>query len=305
MGEICLYDKEDPNKLNAKVAPVGGRLVVFFSDTRVPHEVLGSKKMRFSVTSWYLDTSAANGGGGNSDTMTENTVTEKAGGQGVGNAHVDDNAADKPIIAFSESSEGKPSTPSAEAKTPSPENRKKKNMDSTNSIANSPSTDTTNTTPQKTQEQSTTTTPQKTQEHSSTSTSSRSKKKKTKSPQIQMDLPALDNCTGIGIPTVGQDSPSDDDDDSPSIIHTFSESADGGMSMEIIGLEKVPADIECNMELGILRLNLDEDTAKKSLLKGGCRDIEIPLPEKVKAAGKDVATVAWKKKKMKLVVGFE
>ena len=36
------------------VAPLGGRLVLFKSDARVPHEVLAASKPRFAVTLWYF-----------------------------------------------------------------------------------------------------------------------------------------------------------------------------------------------------------------------------------------------------------
>ena len=36
------------------VAPVSGRLVVFFSDTRVPHEVVPAQQTRYAVTLWYF-----------------------------------------------------------------------------------------------------------------------------------------------------------------------------------------------------------------------------------------------------------
>ena len=36
------------------VAPLGGRLVLFKSDARVPHEVLAAAKERFAVTLWYF-----------------------------------------------------------------------------------------------------------------------------------------------------------------------------------------------------------------------------------------------------------
>lgn len=35
-----------------------GRLLVFFSDARVPHEVLPAHIQRFSLTTWYFDLEA-------------------------------------------------------------------------------------------------------------------------------------------------------------------------------------------------------------------------------------------------------
>ena len=37
------------------VAPLGDRLVLFFSDSRVPHEVMRANAPRFAVTLWYTE----------------------------------------------------------------------------------------------------------------------------------------------------------------------------------------------------------------------------------------------------------
>ncbi len=37
------------------VEPLGGRLLLFFSDNRVPHEVLAAHRDRFAVTVWFFD----------------------------------------------------------------------------------------------------------------------------------------------------------------------------------------------------------------------------------------------------------
>jgi hypothetical protein len=37
------------------VAPLGGRLVLFYADYRVPHEVLPAYRARSAVTVWYFD----------------------------------------------------------------------------------------------------------------------------------------------------------------------------------------------------------------------------------------------------------
>ena len=54
-GELCVYEASDTERLRARVPPTGGRLLMFFSDTRVPHEVLPAHVHRYSVTSWYLN----------------------------------------------------------------------------------------------------------------------------------------------------------------------------------------------------------------------------------------------------------
>ena len=38
-----------------RVAPVGNRLLLFYADARVPHEVLPSYADRYAVTLWYYD----------------------------------------------------------------------------------------------------------------------------------------------------------------------------------------------------------------------------------------------------------
>ena len=57
-GELCVYDAEDTAVLKATVTPNLGRLLLFWSDARVPHEVKPSNIIRFSVTTWYLDSTA-------------------------------------------------------------------------------------------------------------------------------------------------------------------------------------------------------------------------------------------------------
>lgn len=60
-GELCLYNLADNNALPearrpvepvAKIAPVGGRLVMFCSD-QIPHEVLAAHRVRWSLTGWF------------------------------------------------------------------------------------------------------------------------------------------------------------------------------------------------------------------------------------------------------------
>ena len=45
----------DGEKIKAEVAPVAGRVLLFWSDFRVPHEVLPTHKERFAITLWYFD----------------------------------------------------------------------------------------------------------------------------------------------------------------------------------------------------------------------------------------------------------
>jgi len=58
-GELRLYgdgnDEDLADTVVKDVEPVADRVVVFFSDTRVPHEVLPTKKERFAVTMWFYD----------------------------------------------------------------------------------------------------------------------------------------------------------------------------------------------------------------------------------------------------------
>ena len=53
-GELRVYDK-DGETVRAEIEPVPGRVVLFWSDFRVPHEVLPTHKERFAVTTWYFD----------------------------------------------------------------------------------------------------------------------------------------------------------------------------------------------------------------------------------------------------------
>ena len=64
-------EDEDANSTKKKpvrltdVAPLGGRLVLFKSDARVPHEVLAASKPRYAMTLWYFhgeEVAAARGG---------------------------------------------------------------------------------------------------------------------------------------------------------------------------------------------------------------------------------------------------
>ena len=54
-GELAIYNKDDKNECVRVVEPVGDRVVIFWSDRRVPHEVLESHKDRFTVTTWFFD----------------------------------------------------------------------------------------------------------------------------------------------------------------------------------------------------------------------------------------------------------
>ena len=45
----------DDDDAMVDVAPVGDRLVLFFSDRRTPHEVLHSSATRFATTLWYSE----------------------------------------------------------------------------------------------------------------------------------------------------------------------------------------------------------------------------------------------------------
>lgn len=53
-GELAIYERGGKRR-KITVEPIAERLVVFWSDERVPHEVLESKKDRFTVTIWFFD----------------------------------------------------------------------------------------------------------------------------------------------------------------------------------------------------------------------------------------------------------
>ncbi|KDO20529.1 hypothetical protein SPRG_13227 [Saprolegnia parasitica CBS 223.65] len=56
-----LWDERDGGQLVlhrtpiTRISPVLDRLLLFFSDTRVPHEVLPSHAKRYALTVWYMD----------------------------------------------------------------------------------------------------------------------------------------------------------------------------------------------------------------------------------------------------------
>lgn len=56
-GELRLFEKLAPagRPPVADIQPLGDRLVLFYSDYRVPHEVLPSHSERFAITTWYFD----------------------------------------------------------------------------------------------------------------------------------------------------------------------------------------------------------------------------------------------------------
>jgi len=53
-GELRVFDA-DQRRVKADVAPVFNRLVAFFSDSTVPHEVRRARRERHAITIWYLD----------------------------------------------------------------------------------------------------------------------------------------------------------------------------------------------------------------------------------------------------------
>jgi len=53
-GEIRLFEP-DQSTVKADLAPVSNRLVTFFSDSTVPHEVRRCSRERRAITIWYLD----------------------------------------------------------------------------------------------------------------------------------------------------------------------------------------------------------------------------------------------------------
>ena len=54
-GELRLYGGELGDQQICDVEPVLDRVVMFWSDFRVPHEVLASKSDRYACTIWYFD----------------------------------------------------------------------------------------------------------------------------------------------------------------------------------------------------------------------------------------------------------
>ena len=57
-GSLRLYDTMDVDSPYVDVEPTADRLVLFFSDTRCPHEVLpveSKERDRFALTLWFYD----------------------------------------------------------------------------------------------------------------------------------------------------------------------------------------------------------------------------------------------------------
>jgi hypoxia-inducible factor (prolyl hydroxylase) len=52
-GELAVYGADDADRRIATVAPRQNRILMFFSDKRVPHEVLASNTMRYACTLWF------------------------------------------------------------------------------------------------------------------------------------------------------------------------------------------------------------------------------------------------------------
>jgi SM-20-related protein len=51
-GELCLYSGEGEAQPAARLAPRGGTLVCFLS-AHVPHEVMATRRTRWSLSGWF------------------------------------------------------------------------------------------------------------------------------------------------------------------------------------------------------------------------------------------------------------
>jgi len=54
-GELGIFKAGELKTCTKSVQPVANRLVLFWSDSRVPHEVLPSNKERYTITIWFFD----------------------------------------------------------------------------------------------------------------------------------------------------------------------------------------------------------------------------------------------------------
>jgi len=51
-GELCLYGSQEAPEPVARISPEGGTLICFLSE-HVPHEVLPTRRMRWSLSGWF------------------------------------------------------------------------------------------------------------------------------------------------------------------------------------------------------------------------------------------------------------
>src|SRR5579885_548923 len=51
-GELCLYGSQEPSEPVARISPAGGTLICFLSE-HVPHEVLPTRRTRWSLSGWF------------------------------------------------------------------------------------------------------------------------------------------------------------------------------------------------------------------------------------------------------------
>ncbi len=60
-GQLRIFTVDEEGLENhVDLDPVGDRLLIFFSDTRVPHQVLETRHPRYAITTWYFDVQEKN-----------------------------------------------------------------------------------------------------------------------------------------------------------------------------------------------------------------------------------------------------
>eukprot|EP00959_Pyramimonas_sp_CCMP1952_P472388 9499953-Pyramimonas_sp.AAC.1 len=101
IGTVLGTDVHKPVKVD-EIEPLGDRLLLFYSNTRAPHEVLPANTFRYAITTWFMSTEERNAALANGDIALENdkvqaemaSLAQRYGGKPQ--EHTEQNVASKP-----------------------------------------------------------------------------------------------------------------------------------------------------------------------------------------------------------------